>query len=85
MEVNIARNQRLLKVCFMVELCCIYWKYTGDNGCCNGGLAFQQCRLFSKLYAMAYISELIEFVGSVLCSASKGFCPVIIFDLDFKF
>ena len=31
------------------------------------------------------ISKLVEFVGSVLYSASKGFCPVIIFDLDFKF
>ena len=31
------------------------------------------------------ISELVEFVGSVLYSAPKGFRPVIIFDLDFKF
>ena len=60
MEVNSSRNQRLRKVSIMVGLCCIYWKYTGDNGCCNGGLAFQQCRLqlFSKLYSKAYPSWL---------------------------
>ena len=55
---NSARNQRLRKVSIMVGLCCIYWKYTGGNGFCNGGLAFQQCRLFSKLYSMAYPSWL---------------------------
>ena len=54
MEVNNARNQRPRKVIIMVGLCCIYWKYTGNKGWCNGGLAFRQCRLFSKLYSKAY-------------------------------
>ena len=86
MEVNSARNQRLRKVSIMVGLCCIYWKYTGDNGCCNGGLAFQQCRLFSKLYSKAYPSWLSLLVlYSTL--PPKVFVPLLflILILSFKF
>ena len=79
---NIARNQRPRIASIMVRLCCIYWKYTGNQGWRNG-------RRWSRFptkwpvfeIVVKGISELVEFVSSVLNPAPRGFRPVLTFAL----
>ena len=66
----------------MVRLCCIYWKYSGGQGWRNVG----RWSRFSTMWpvfeiVVEGISELVEFIGYVLYSALKGFCPVLTFAL----
>ena len=82
MEVNIARIQCPWKPSTMVRLCCIYWKYTGDQGWCNGGIWSRFPAMWSVFeVALEDPSELVEFVSSVLYSPPKGFRPVLTFAL----
>ena len=78
MEVNSARNRRPRKASTMVRLCCIYWKYTGDRGWRNGGRWLRFPTMWPVFEIVVEgISELVEFVSSVLYSALKGFRPVL--------
>ena len=68
-------------VLYSVVLCCIYWRYTGDQGWRNGGRT-----RFPTVWRLLKIvleskSELVKFVGSVLYSAPKGFRPALPFAL----
>ena len=58
---------------YSARLCCIYWRYTGDQGWCNDGRTrFQTVWPVFEIVREG-ISELVEFVGSVIYSAPKGF------------
>ena len=66
----------------MVRLCCIYWKYTGDQGWRNGGRWSRFPTMCPVLEIVVEgISELVDIVNSVLYSAPKGFRPVLTFTL----
>ena len=74
---NSARNQRPRKASTMVRLCCIYWKYTGDEGWCNGGLSRFPTKWTVFEIVLEDTSELVESAfGPVLYSAPNGFCPI---------
>ena len=82
MEVNSARNRRPRKASTRVRLYCIYWKYTGDQGWCNGGRWSRFPTMWPVFeIVVEHISELVEFVSSVPYSAPKGFRPVLTFAL----
>ena len=76
--INAREKQVLL---YSVRLCCIYWRYTGDQGWRNGG----RTRFLTVWPVLEIVregmSELVEFVGSVLYSAPKGFRSVLTFAL----
>ena len=79
---NSARNQRPRKASTMVRLCCIYWKYTGNQGWRND----RRWSRFPTVWPvfetlLEGISELVEFIGSVIYSAPKAVRPVLTFAL----
>ena len=59
---------------YSVRLCCIYWRYTGDQGWCNGGRTRFPTVWPVLGIALEGISELVEFAGSAL-SVPKAFRP----------
>ena len=79
---NSATNQRPRKVSTMVRLCCIYWKYTGNQGWRKGG-SWSRFPTVWPVFEIVLegISELVELVGSVLYSAPKGFRLILTFVL----
>ena len=75
--IGISAREKQVLLYYIVRLCCIYWRYTGDQGWCNGG----RTRLPTVWPVFEIVlegkSELVEFVGSVLYSAPKRFRPVL--------
>ena len=63
---------------YSVRLCYIYWRYTGDQCWRNGGRT-----RFPTVWPV-FESEMVEFIGSALDSAPKGFCLVLTFALKTK-
>ena len=66
-----AREKQVLL--YSVRLCCIYWRCAGDQGWRNGGRTRFPTVWPVREIVLEGIYWLVEFVGSVLYSAPKGF------------
>ena len=78
-----AREKQVLWFDYVAyRLCCIYWKYTEKQGWRNGGSWSRFPTLWPVFeIVLEGISELLEFVGSLLYSAPRGFRPILTFAL----
>ena len=74
-----AREKKVLL--YSVRLCCIYWRYTVDQGWRNGGRTRFPTVWPVFQIVLEGIPELVEFDGSVLYSAPKGCRAVLTFKL----
>ena len=75
-------SAREKQVPYMVRLCCIYWKFTGNQGWRNGGRWSRFPTMWPVFEIVVEgISQLVEFVSSVLYSAPKDLRPVLTFAL----